>query len=135
MKALVEIGRTPVEIRDGQGATPLYVAASTDQQQICLYLMSKGANVEVLTHWNARDLHFRLVFAPLLAARLSRYQHLTALALSRQPACHRLVCTIFKRYSGVAQVVQGDEHGSTAEHGRHTAFRLLLREAAVVLDQ
>ena len=54
MKALVGIGRTPVEIRDGQGATPLYVAASTDQQQICLYLMSKGANVEVLTHWNAR---------------------------------------------------------------------------------
>ena len=50
MKALVEMGRTPVEIRDGQGATSLYVAASTDQQQICLYLMSKGANVEVLTH-------------------------------------------------------------------------------------
>ena len=46
----MEIGRTPVEIRDGQGATALYVAASTDQQQICLYLMSKGANVEVLTH-------------------------------------------------------------------------------------
>ena len=50
MKALVEVGRTPVEIRDKQGATPLYVAASTDQQQICLYLMSKGADVEVLTH-------------------------------------------------------------------------------------
>ena len=44
------MGRTPVDIRDAQGATPLYVAASTDQQQICLYLMSKGANVEVLPH-------------------------------------------------------------------------------------
>lgn len=107
MKALVGIGRTPVEIRDGQGATPLYVAASTDQQQICLYLMSKGANVEVLTHCNARDLHFRLTFAPLLAARLSRYRRLTALALSRQPACHRLVCTILKRHSGYRHVVQG----------------------------
>ena len=47
MKALVEAGRTPLEIRDMQGATPLYVAASTDQQQICLYLLSKKANVEV----------------------------------------------------------------------------------------
>ena len=47
MKALVQTGRTPLEIRDGQGATPLYVAASTDQQQICLYLLSKGADVEV----------------------------------------------------------------------------------------
>ena len=47
VKALVEMGRTPLEIRDGQGATPLYVAASTDQQQICLYLLSKGADVEV----------------------------------------------------------------------------------------
>ena len=51
MKALVEMGRTPVDIRDAQGATPLYVAASTDQQQICLYLMSKGADVEVLTRF------------------------------------------------------------------------------------
>ena len=48
MKALVEAGKTPLEIRDGQGATPLYVAASTDQQQICLYLLSKKADVEVL---------------------------------------------------------------------------------------
>ena len=47
VRALVETGRTPLEIRDGQGATPLYVAASTDQQQICLYLLSKGADVEV----------------------------------------------------------------------------------------
>lgn len=48
MKALIEMGKTPLEVKDGQGATPLYVAASTDQQQICLYLLSKGANVEVL---------------------------------------------------------------------------------------
>jgi len=45
--ALIEKGKTPLEIRDNLGATPLYVAASTDQQQICLYLLSKGANVEV----------------------------------------------------------------------------------------
>ena len=47
VKALVEAGKTPLGIRDKQGATPLYVAASTDQQQICLYLLSKGADVEV----------------------------------------------------------------------------------------
>ena len=47
MKALIEAGKTPLEIRNGQGATPLYVAASTDQQQVCLYLLSKGADVEV----------------------------------------------------------------------------------------
>ena len=46
MKALIEGGKSPLEIRDRQGATPLYVAASTDQQQICLYLLSKGADVE-----------------------------------------------------------------------------------------
>ena len=47
MKALVEAGKTPLEIRDKQGATPLYIAASSDQQQICLYLLSKRADVEV----------------------------------------------------------------------------------------
>ena len=47
MKALIEVGKTPLEIRDGQGGTPLYVAASMDQQQVCLYLLSKGADVEV----------------------------------------------------------------------------------------
>lgn len=47
VKALIKAGKTPLEIRDGLGGTPLYVAASTDQQQVCLYLLSKGADVEV----------------------------------------------------------------------------------------
>lgn len=62
MKALIEGGKSPLEIRDRQGATPLYVAASTDQQQICLYLLSKGADVEVghFLSLTVADLHVLL---------------------------------------------------------------------------
>jgi ankyrin repeat protein len=46
-KVLVEEGRARVDAKDGQGATPLYVAAATGNQPAALYLLSKGADVEV----------------------------------------------------------------------------------------
>jgi ankyrin repeat protein len=48
VRLLVEEGNAPLDARDGQGGTPLYVAAATGQQAIALYLLSKGADVEVL---------------------------------------------------------------------------------------
>lgn len=47
VRALVEEGKAPIEATDGLGGTPLYVAAATGNQTIALYLLSKGANVEV----------------------------------------------------------------------------------------
>ncbi len=47
MRALVEVGKAQLEAKDGQGGTPLYVATATGQQTIALYLLSKGADVEV----------------------------------------------------------------------------------------
>lgn len=46
MKVLVDEGAARVDARDGQGATPLYVAASTGHQAAALFLLSRGADVE-----------------------------------------------------------------------------------------
>ena len=46
-RVLVEEGRARVDAKDGQGATPLYVAAAAGNQPAALYLLSKGADVEV----------------------------------------------------------------------------------------
>lgn len=42
----MEEGNATVDARDGQGGTPLYVAAASGHQAIALYLLSKGADVE-----------------------------------------------------------------------------------------
>ncbi|EIE24977.1 hypothetical protein COCSUDRAFT_83670, partial [Coccomyxa subellipsoidea C-169] len=47
VRILVEEGKAKLEARDNTGGTPLYVAAETCQQAIALYLLSKGADVEV----------------------------------------------------------------------------------------
>lgn len=46
VRILIEEGKARVDAKDGMGGTPLYVAASTGQQAIAVYLLSKGADVE-----------------------------------------------------------------------------------------
>ena len=47
MKVLVEEGKARIDAKDGQGGTPLYVAAATGNQAAALFLLGKGADVEV----------------------------------------------------------------------------------------
>ena len=47
MRALAGEGGARVDARDGQGATPLYVAAATGHQAAALFLLGRGADVEV----------------------------------------------------------------------------------------
>ena len=47
VRRLVEQGKANLEARDRMGATPLFVAASCGEKDVALYLISKGANVEV----------------------------------------------------------------------------------------
>jgi len=46
-KFLVEGSGAPLEAKDRLGATPLFVAAATAEKDIALYLISRGADVEV----------------------------------------------------------------------------------------
>ena len=47
MKYLVEEAHAPLEARDNAGETPLFVAAASAEKAVALYLISKGADVEV----------------------------------------------------------------------------------------
>ena len=47
MRFLVEEAHAPLEARDNAGETPLFVAAASGEKDIAIYLISKGADVEV----------------------------------------------------------------------------------------
>jgi ankyrin repeat protein len=47
VKFLVGEAKAGLEAKDRSGATPLFVAASTAEKDIALYLISQGADVEV----------------------------------------------------------------------------------------
>lgn len=47
VKALLQDQRTRLEDRDGEGSTPLLVAASSGRAPVALYLASLGADLEV----------------------------------------------------------------------------------------
>lgn len=47
VKFLVEEAKSPLEVRDSSGFTPLCVAAASGNKEIALYLITKGADVEV----------------------------------------------------------------------------------------
>ena len=46
-RALVEEGAAKLEVRDRQGQTPLFVAASCGHQSVALYLIARGADITV----------------------------------------------------------------------------------------
>lgn len=48
MRYIAEETKLPLDRKDRTGATPLSVAAASGEKNIALYLISRGADVEVL---------------------------------------------------------------------------------------
>lgn len=82
VKYLVEEAHAPLEARDNAGETPLFVAAASGEKATALYLISKGADVEVslalgilhmymlLTAFNHPDLALLFGIAHLIALQV-----------------------------------------------------------------